>query len=213
MSSARFPGKVLSQIQGLSLVEIIYRRVAGCLGPSDQLVLVTSTDPADDLLEITAHEIGLPVFRGSLSDVLGRVIDAASCLDADGVVRLNGDSPMVEPGIVDEAVDIMRRSPVDLVSTKGNGCLPYGIGAEVIAVETLRKVHQYASQSEKEHVTKVLYNSPGFDVFYLPCMNWPSRSSLQLTIDRRRDLRILSDTLNERGLDVLTCHYWEVADD
>lgn len=213
MDSVRFPGKVVSHVQGFSLIEIIARRVAGCIGPDDRLMLATSDRPSDDLLETKARDIGLPVFRGDLSDVLGRVISAASLLGVQGVVRLNGDSPLVEPGVVAEAVNAMRVHPVDLVSTRGNGRLPYGVGAEVITLNTLRTLHRHACQSDREHITIRAYDNAKVKALHLPCTNWPSRPRLRLTVDSLDDLRVLATKLDEKGLDVLTCHYWDIADD
>lgn len=158
MSSQRLPGKVLKKILGKSLLEHLALRLQGSK-KLDALVLATSLDPSDDVVEKEARKCGLEVFRGSLEHVLERYYGAAQHFSADCIVRITGDCPLLDPQIVDGTLNYYQiHKEYDYVSTSG---YPLGMSAEVFSFSMLKEAYQRARFShEKEHVTPYFYRHP-----------------------------------------------------
>src|SRR5262245_27747864 len=117
MGSTRFPGKMLARLAGRPLLwHVIARmRLAICL---DDLVLATSTEPADDILAMFAKGLGLPVVRGPEDHVLARFAMAAAAHRADIVVRINGDAPLVDPLLTERMVAALIDQDADYIGVR-----------------------------------------------------------------------------------------------
>jgi spore coat polysaccharide biosynthesis protein SpsF len=103
MSSSRLPGKVLRDIAGQPmLVRVVERTRRSSL--VSQVVVATTTDPSDDALVEFCREWGYPCYRGSLHDVLDRYYQAAKAYQADVILRITSDCPVIDPGLIDEMV-------------------------------------------------------------------------------------------------------------
>jgi spore coat polysaccharide biosynthesis protein SpsF len=102
-ASSRLPGKVLADIGGEPmLVRVVERaRQATTL---DKVVVATSTNPVDDVVEEQCIKRGYDFFRGSLHDVLDRYYQAALSFDAGIIVRITADCPLIDPGVIDDTV-------------------------------------------------------------------------------------------------------------
>lgn len=103
MSSSRLPGKVLMPIAGKPLLWHIVHRLSQCR-TIDKIAIATSTDPSDDAIaEFCAQESVICV-RGSLTNVLDRYRLAAETTGAGTLLRVTGDTPLLDPGFVDYLV-------------------------------------------------------------------------------------------------------------
>lgn len=159
MSSTRLPGKVLADIHGEPMLARQVARLRRCT-TLDALVLATSTDPSDDVLEALAASLGLPCVRGSLDDVLSRYLLAAEHFPADAIVRLTADCPLASPRVIDHVVRDWIADPVDYVSNTLTRTYPDGLDVEVVTPDALRAVHPVADAYEREHVTAGVYHRP-----------------------------------------------------
>jgi spore coat polysaccharide biosynthesis protein SpsF (cytidylyltransferase family) len=158
MSSSRFPGKVLKPLCGMPMIVFMLRRVAQS-ETVDQVVLATSTDPTDDELADVVRAHGFSCYRGDLEDVLARFHHAAMGAQADIVVRLTGDCPLIDADLVDRVVRNLQQSGADYVT---NTCPPtYPDGLDVEAFTFAALDHAFAEArlpSEREHVTPYIRN-------------------------------------------------------
>ena len=112
MGSTRLPGKVLKKIAGIPALEILLKRLSRSklIG---EICVATSHNIENDQLCNAVEEIGYRVIRGSENDVLQRFCDAAVATSADIIVRITGDCPVIDPYLVDEAVQIfLIRMPI-----------------------------------------------------------------------------------------------------
>jgi len=181
--SRRLPEKVLLKLPfggPHSLVEQIVLRARDA--PSLKSVIVaTGVDAANDPLVDAAKRVAAPLFRGSETDVLGRLIEAAEEHGLDVVVRLTGDNPCIDPLYIERTVQAHLRSGADYTRTVG---LPLGTNVEVVSLHALQQIHGSSATSEdREHVT--LFMS-----------RYPSRftiSNLDYSADEYRDLRLTVD--------------------
>ncbi len=157
MSSARLPGKVMADISGrpaISYTLLRARRAARL----DEVWLACSREEADDPLAEFAATIDIPVFRGDEEDVLSRFAEVARERDADVIVRLTADCPLIEPEIIDLAVKRFLRGGVDYVSNGLTRTYPDGLDVEVFSRAALERADAEASDPFlRQHVTPYIH--------------------------------------------------------
>jgi CTP:molybdopterin cytidylyltransferase MocA len=105
MASSRLPGKVLLDIAGQPMVMRVVQRAARA-STLDLVVIATTEDQSDDPVQALCQERKIPCYRGNMQDVLDRFFQAAQKFQADVIVRLTADCPLIDPGILDETVKV-----------------------------------------------------------------------------------------------------------
>ncbi len=165
MSSRRLPGKVLKSLAGRPMLAHTLDRLSRCGGAAGILV-ATSEDPSDDPVVRFLEDHGTPCFRGSLDDVIGRMFAAANSLGVEGIVRISGDSPFIDPKIVDRAIALFAAGDWDLVTNIYPRTYPKGMSVEVLRTAVLDEIaDRHLSPEQREHVTKYIYDNPSeFDI-------------------------------------------------
>lgn len=189
MGSSRLPGKMLMEVAGRSLIQHVCDRLQLCRELDDFLV-ATSTSGSDDLLARKVDALGCHVYRGSETDVLDRVYHAGRSLDADAVVRMTGDCPLLDPAEVDRAVSTFRDGEgVDYCALGYS--YPEGFGAEVIGGQALASAWTEATEaSDREHVTPFIQrHDDRFTVQWLECED--DYSGYRVTVDEPSDLEVV----------------------
>lgn len=157
MTSARLPGKVLSDLGGHPVLEWVTSRLL-LAETLDKLLVATSNDPSDDPIERWCAQAQVECFRGSLEDVLARFAGAAEQSEADVVVRITADCPLIDADLVDLVVRKLLTDNLDYCGLAGE--FPDGLDCEAISVPALQRAHAEASlPSEREHVTPYLKRS------------------------------------------------------
>lgn len=161
MSSSRLPGKVMKPLLGRPMIERQLERLRRC-ETLDRIIVATSDDASDDPLAAHLRDIGVEVFRGSLSDVLERFLAAARTFGVEGqLVRLTADCPLADPGVIDDCVRLQTQLGVDYVSNGRKRTYPHGLDVEAFALEALRAAGREATDPyDHEHVTPFIYRHP-----------------------------------------------------
>lgn len=173
MGSTRFPGKMMSDFLGRPVLEWVLRRCQ-LAQKATQVVLATSTLDRDTALAELARTLGVEVFRGDEEDVLGRFLGAARQMDATVVARVCADRVVVDPGMIDLAIETYFKAAADItfnhVPDHGVG-FPYGMGAEVFARGLLERLDPLAAPGrEREHVLTYAWDRPQhFTIVPTPC--------------------------------------------
>ena len=194
MGSTRLPGKVLRDILGqpMLLRGAIRARHASCL---QGVVVATTTAASDDAIEAICTAHGYPVYRGSQADVLDRYYQAARLFQAEVIVRLTADCPLVDPEVIDHTVAEFFRSGVDFAANRFPPPLgrtyPIGLDTEVCYFEGLERVWKEAKEHyEREHVMPYFYDTPGR--FRILRVDYPvDYGSLRWTVDTAEDLEVV----------------------
>jgi spore coat polysaccharide biosynthesis protein SpsF len=161
MKSSRLPGKVLMPLAGAPLLQRLLERLRASKR-LDVLMVATTSGSEDDAIAALCRRLGIACYRGSENDVLDRVIEAARLVDADIIVRLTADNPMVGADLVDLVVGrFLESGPVACYvhSVEGSG-FPYGLFVEAVARETLERCYPETDAEEREHVTLHLRRHP-----------------------------------------------------
>lgn len=194
MGATRLPGKVILPLAGRPVICRIVERLKRSKYVDD-IIVATTTNPADDVLESICKENGYKCFRGSEADVLSRVAGAAKTCDADIVFRGMADSPMVDWRIVDRLIEILDEGGYDYASNElGANPYPVGFDASIFPANVLYEVEKIAKDDvSREHVTYYIYSHPEKYKIYKQqaegLMLWPE---LRLTLDTKEDYRLIS---------------------
>jgi spore coat polysaccharide biosynthesis protein SpsF len=199
MTSSRLPGKVLMPALGKPMLGRLIERLRS-VPLLSEIVLATTTNPTDDVLEKFAHDEGIAVFRGSENDVMTRVIGAAESVGADVVVEITGDCPIIDPDIVSQTIQMFLSNPkADYVSNAHLRSYPDGMDVQVFSLNTLKNSATLTSDPlDHEHVTLHIRNHPElFPAVHLvapPSLFWPE---LGLTLDEQADYVLLEKIINK----------------
>ena len=220
MASSRLPGKVLYDLGGEPMLVRVVERVRRAK-KVHQIVVATTTDQSDDPVAKLCAQRGYSCFRGSQRDVLDRFTRAARGLVAEVIVRITGDCPVIDPGLVDEIVQAFmgrdaapgsfdfgcNRLPPPFTRT-----YPIGLDTEVCSIAALERAWQEANQAyHREHVMPYLYEgiqkservqkldrSGYFDIFLtkrgfrvFQVNHEPDYGYLRWTVDTPTDLEVI----------------------
>lgn len=161
MSSSRFPGKMLAPLLGRPMIAHVLARLTECT-PRERVLLVTSDDASDDpLADYVANRLGFEVFRGSLENVVFRFQLALRKYPAEWFVRICGDSPVIDPGLVGWM--LARLVPAtDLMSNVVRRTFPPGQSIEIVRASRFLDIDSAAlTPEEREHLTLCYYNRQG----------------------------------------------------
>ena len=115
MGSTRLPNKVMKPIGGVPMIELLLARLVKSK-EIDQIVLATSTDERNIPLVEHVQSLGFTCVRGSESDVLDRYLVAARQVQADIVVRITGDCPLIDAELVDQTIQRFKSAKVEYLS-------------------------------------------------------------------------------------------------
>lgn len=158
MSSARFPGKVLAPVNGIPLIKRIID-TARQLKTINKIVVLTSTELSDDPLAAYLDSINCDLFRGELDNVFNRFQSCLNGYPCDYFVRLNGDSPFLETGIIDALVMSIKDDAYDLISNVFVRTFPKGQSVEIVRSKPFLEVQaESLTEHDKEHVMPYFYN-------------------------------------------------------
>ncbi len=138
MGSTRLPGKVMLDLGGVTVLARVVERLrrAHLVG---ELVIATTTDPADDVIVRECESLGVQTFRGAEKDVLDRYYQAALHFNAEAVVRITSDCPLIDPEITDNVIRVFLDQRPDYASNALQRTYPRGLDTEAIAFEALER--------------------------------------------------------------------------
>lgn len=193
LGSTRLPGKVLRQIGRRTMIERVVERLQRCQ-TIDQVVVATTSEPADQQLIGFCRQRHWAVYSGSEHDVLTRYVEATNEFSADRIVRITADCPLIEPTLVDRTVMQLSNAPgIDYACNfHPHRRFPRGLDCEVLTREALARLNTLATDvHHREHVTLYAYrNNSQFNIASISCENdW---SHLRWTVDTEEDLQLVN---------------------
>jgi spore coat polysaccharide biosynthesis protein SpsF (cytidylyltransferase family) len=112
----------------------------------DEIIIATTTNECDASILALCRELNVSYYCGSEWDVLTRYYEAATMYQADVIVRLTSDCPVIDPEIVDRVIThfLHRPDKVDYVSNILKRSYPRGMDTEVFSIQALRTAYQEA---------------------------------------------------------------------
>ena len=191
MGSTRLPDKVLRKIGDKPMIQLLLERLS-LSKMIDEIVVATSTDERNKKLQVVVSQLGFKVFQGSETDVLSRFLGAAKFVNADVIVRVTGDCPLIDPFLVDECVKRFNAEKVDYLSNTQPPTFPDGLDTEVFSFQALeRSANEATSIYEREHVTPFLRNDIGTRRGQV--LSETDYSSSRWTVDEKADLTVIQN--------------------
>lgn len=191
MGSTRLPGKVLLEVDGTPLLEYEIRRVKQA-ARIDGIVVATTTKKEDDAIEALCKHLGVDCFRGPEDDVLERYrLCAEAYPDYSAIVRITGDCPLIDPRVIDEAVDFFEAEELDYASNVLEETFPDGMDVEVFTRGALFEAAEKANLlSEREHVTPYMRSQAHLKKGNVVAPH--DFSHMRLTVDEPADFEVVS---------------------
>lgn len=187
MSSHRLPGKSLARVDGRPLLQMVLERLERCIA-LDGCTVATSTDPTDDALAAFCVSHGIAVHRGSLTDVASRFRDVARQSACTAFVRVNGDSPLIDPRLIDQGIGRFCACNYDIVTNMHPRTYPRGQSVEVIRATAFERAYGLMSEpADFEHVTRIFYRR-AHDFCIGSFRNVCDLSGVQMSVDDPEDL-------------------------
>lgn len=203
MGSSRLPGKVMQEIKGRPMLDWVITR-AGRAKLVDEVAVATTTDASDDPIEAYCKANDVPVYRGDVFDVLDRYYQASRAFEADSIVRLTADCPLLDPYVVDQTVRRFFAEGADFAANRlpppFKRTFPIGLDTEVCSFAALERAWKEAEEKyQREHVMPYLYDEEGR--FKVVVVNNPEDFGEQRwTVDTPEDLEFVRQVVAGFGI-------------
>ena len=209
--STRLPGKVLKEVNSKSLLQIHLERLKKCTAVS-KIIVATTVEEEDAIIYNKALEWGYEASRGSESDVLDRFYQALKNENADWIVRVTSDCPLLDPKLVDAIINYAHSIDCDYVSNGLTENFPDGQDIEVFKFSALETAWKNSKlNSEREHVTPYIRNNAdgkGENIF--TTINYPCEknySHIRMTVDEPRDFDLIEHLIQNLGTEKTWLEY------
>lgn len=189
--STRLPNKVMMDLCGKPSLQRVIERVRRSKEIGEVMV-ITSIDKANLPILRLCADIGVRVGVGSENDVLDRYYQNARLLKPEYVIRLTGDCPCIDHGLIDQAI-LQMPEGIDYCSNTIEPDFADGLDFEIIKYSALEKSWREAVHSfEREHVTQYIIHNPKL----FKQWNFPSPvgdfSGHRWTVDEPEDFEVVS---------------------
>lgn len=209
MSSSRAPGKTLRPVAGKPLLGYMLDSLRRCRSNQD-IIVATSDHGSDDPIQDYCATQEVCCLRGPLEDVVGRFAAVMKARPADAFVRLNGDSPLIDYRLIDQAMHRFACELPDLVTNVRPRSFPRGQSVEVIAAPAfLAALPDITEADDREHVTPFFYRDP--ERFKIINFAAPSDySDTQLSVDSEQDFKDFANTVGRMSRPHWTYTYQDI---
>lgn len=189
--STRLPDKVMLPLANAPLLVRMVERVqaAKLVGT---VMVVTTTDAQDDIIETLCNEHQIACFRGHPTDLLDRHYQAAKAFGADVVLKIPSDCPLIDAAVIDRTIQyyIDTLGQFDFVSNLHPATYPDGNDVEIMPFPILETAWREATlPMAREHTTPFIWDNP--ERFRIGSVLWETgldfSMSHRFTIDYRAD--------------------------
>jgi spore coat polysaccharide biosynthesis protein SpsF len=193
MGSTRLPGKVMLPLLGKTVLAHVVQRCKE-INLADEVVIATTNQDIDKQIDEEARKLNIPCYRGSETDVLQRYYEASQAYNADIIVRVTSDCPLLDSEISNQVIKQFLSDPlVDYCSNSIKRSFPRGLDTEVVSASVLKRAHYSAIEpSEREHVTPYIYLRPHeFNIKHMT--NGTDYSHYRWTLDTPEDWELIKN--------------------
>jgi UDP-2,4-diacetamido-2,4,6-trideoxy-beta-L-altropyranose hydrolase len=202
LGSTRLPGKILQTLGNQTVLAHCVQRLRQVKG-ADQVVIATTDKTSDDSVAAAAASYGATVFRGDEQDVLARYLGAARAVNADVIMRVTSDCPLIDADICDAVLQLRAERGADYAANNMPRLFPHGLDCEAFTRAALERAASEATDPyDREHVTPWLRRMPGLRRANLTGPGWPANQH-RWTLDFPEDLDFFREIFAHLPLDHL----------
>lgn len=193
-TSSRLPNKVLLKLPyngSCTVLEQVIFRVKQSKYV-DEIIIATTSNKTDNLIEGLGSKIGVKVYRGSEDDVLARYYEAAKVNKADIIIRITSDCPCIDYEILDKLIEKHLKEKNDYTSNAIKRSYPHGFDCEVFSFKALNDAYLYGKDKfEREHVTPYIYKTAKNNYKIGILESEENLSNIRVTLDTKEDYNLL----------------------
>jgi spore coat polysaccharide biosynthesis protein SpsF len=202
MHSTRLPGKVLLPLSGRPVLDHVLRRCWKIAGADVVVCVIPVAADCDRIAEV-AIAAGAAVFRGPENDVLARYAGAARMIDADTVMRVTSDCPLIDPDICSAVLNRLGETRADYCCNNDPPTWPHGLDCEAMTAKALYRAHAEAcAPFDREHVTPWIRRQRDFLRVNVP--GPPTSTDLRWTLDYPADYAFFQAVFEALGSEATT---------
>jgi len=196
MNSSRLPGKALVDIAGKPNLWHLNDRLSHSK-LVDKIVVSTSSEKSCDPIYDFCNKENIDCFRGSEEDLLDRLYQTAKKYNADTVVRVTGDCPLVDPTIVDKVIEFYNTNEYDFVANNHISSYPHGLDVEVFSFKSLEKAWNQVSDKKLRALAVfcLYHNNKDNKIGNVKCDK--NLSNIRITLDYNEDLKLIRAIFNK----------------
>ena len=192
MGSSRLPGKMLMELGNKTVISHVIER-CNLIPGVEHVCVALPNDKNNDILHDSLTNESCYVYRGDEADVLTRYVDAARYLEADNIMRITADKPLIDPEICGQVLSLLLSNDADFSCNNMPASWPHGLDCEVFTSDALFSADKFTSdKSDREHVTPWMRRSSK-----LRCVNLPGPGgetiNLRWTLDYQEDFNFLCE--------------------
>lgn len=206
MGSSRLPGKALKELIGEPMLVHIHNRVRQSTLVNDIIIATTESEKDNTIVELCRDRKWL-FYQGSENDVLDRYYQTAKVFNADIIVRITSDCPIIDASIIDTIL-LKYFEPPQFPDYASNvypvRTFPQGLDTEVFSFQTLERIWKEDNNPVlREHVTQYIIKNP--NKFTITCiMNPTDLSYHRWTVDTIEDFSLINAIYEHFGHDKFT---------
>ncbi len=196
-NSKRFKNKVLHLIYGIPIIQHVVNRIKKSK-KTTKLIVSSSLNKSDDNLISYLKKNRVKFFRGDLENVAMRLYETAKKNKAKFFVRISGDSPLIDPKLIDKAIRISQKEKkCDIITNVFPRTFPKGQSVEVIRTSIIKKYSKNFSKLDREHVSKYFYDNS--NKFIIKNFTFNGKNKIiKLSVDTKKDLKDILKKFNNK---------------
>ena len=153
MNSTRFPGKVMKKICGKTILEILINQVK-MSKRLNNIVVATTKNETDNAIVKVCQKNNINFYRGSENNVLKRLVETGIFYQADIIVQLTSDNPLIDPEMLDYMINFfIFRKKIDYLANNGLGIfehrnIPFGLDIQLYYFKHLKNILSLAKKKD-----------------------------------------------------------------
>ena len=192
LKSTRLPKKILLEVKGKPLIVHMINRIKYSKKIKN-IIIATSTNPQDDLLEEISKKQNIDCFRGSEEDVLMRLLGAARKFNLSSFANMTADIPMIDPHLIDVAIDVFKNIKPDLLLFE-----KYSFGVcLMVKVSALSKVCNIKKNNNTEAWVKFFKSTKNINIHYEKVSKENKNKFLKTSLDYYEDYLFIKKIFEE----------------
>ena len=195
----------MKKINGKEIITLILERLL-VSKKIDQIVVATTNNKDDNqIIKVIGKKFDY--FRGSEKNVLRRVIGAADKFNADLIIRITADNPIVDAKAIDYMINFyLKNLHIDYLT---NNCfgdlnkrkLALGLDISIFKKDKLKLIESYVKKLKKNKNTfyefpTLYFYTVGKKIFNIKNITLPEKffinKKFRLTVDTENDLKFFT---------------------